>query len=225
MKEVCVKFEKVTGMHVAVQERAGISNKSLAKSEPLRSKKCGRQECFVCLTRGGKCEKNGVGYELKCEECWKNKRKTVYEGETGRNGFTRGAEHLASLRLESEEHPLWKHCMLEHDGTKVEFSMKVCGRFQSCMVRQVNEPVRMLRAKADCLMNSKSEFHQAPLVRVVTLTGLQEEQGEGEGDTLGGRRAGEQQGRRGRTGRGRPGGGGRGRGREVGRGRIRTGGQ
>ena len=93
------------------------------------------------------------------------------------------------------------------------------------MLRQVNEPVRMLRAKADCLMNSKSEFHQAPLVRVVTLTGLQEEQGEGEGDTLGGRRAGEQQGRRGRTGRGRPGGGGRGRGRGVGRGRIRTRGQ
>ena len=225
MKEVCVKFEKVTGMHVAVQERAGVSNKSLAKSEPLRSKKCGRQECFVCLTRGGKCEKNGVGYELKCEKCWKTKRKTVYEGETGRNGFTRGAEHLASLRLESEDHPLWKHCLLEHDGSKVNFSMKVCGSFQSCIVRQVNEPVRMLRAKADCLMNSKSEFHQAPLVRVVAFTGLQEEQGEGDGDTLGGRRAGEQQERRGRTGRGRPGAAGRSRGRGAGRGGIRTQGQ
>ena len=83
----------------------------------------------------------------------------------------------------------------------------------------------MLRAKADCLMNSKSEFHQSPLVRVVALTGLQEEQGGGEGDTLGGRGAGEQQGWRGRSGRGRPGAAGRSRGRGAGRGRIRTQGQ
>ena len=92
-------------------------------------------------------------------------------------------------------------------------------------MRQVNEPVRMLRAKADCLMNSMSEFHQAPLVRVVALTGLQEEQGEGDGDALGGRRAGEQQERRGRTGRGRPGAAGRSRGRGAGRGGIRNQGQ
>ena len=103
--------------------------------------------------------------------------------------------------------------------------MKVCGRFQSCIVRQVNEPVRMMRAKADCLLNSNSEFHQAPLVRVVALTGLQEKQGEGAGDTLGGRRAGEEQGARERTGIGRSGGGGRSRGRGAGRGRVRTQGQ
>ena len=31
--------------------------------------------------------------------------------------------------------------------------------------------MRMVRAKADCLINSKSEFHQAPLVRVVAQQG------------------------------------------------------
>ena len=91
----------------------------------------------------------------------------MYEGETGRNGFTRGAEHQAALRLESKESPLWKHCLLEHEGRKARFSMKVCGQFKSCLVRQVNEPVRIIRANADILRNSKSEFHQAPLVRVV----------------------------------------------------------
>ena len=29
-------------------------------------------------------------------------------------------------------------------------------------MRQVNEPVRMMKAKSDCLLNSKSEFHQGP---------------------------------------------------------------
>ena len=30
----------------------------------------------------------------------------------------------------------------------------------------------MVRAKADCLFNSKSEFHKAPSVRVIAQTGL-----------------------------------------------------
>ena len=34
-------------------------------------------------------------------------------------------------------------------------------------------------SKADCVMNSKSEFHQAPLIRVIPVVGLVEEQGAG----------------------------------------------
>ena len=56
--------------------------------------------------------------------------------------------------------------------------MRVAGRFSSCLVRQVNEAVRIGMSDAECLMNSKSEFHQAPLVRVVATTGLQDEQDE-----------------------------------------------
>ena len=40
MREVCRKFEAVTGMRVVVQERAGRANKTLAKSEPLKKEKC-----------------------------------------------------------------------------------------------------------------------------------------------------------------------------------------
>ena len=64
--------------------------------------------------------------------------------------------------MEEEDNALWKHCQLEHNGEKVEFSMKALGSFQSTMARQVNEGVRIKRSKADCLMNSKSEFHQQP---------------------------------------------------------------
>ena len=80
--------------------------------------------------------------------------------------------------MEEEDNALWKHCQLEHNGEKVEFSMKVLGSFQSTMARQVNEGVRIKRSKADCLMNSKSEFHQHPVVRVVPVRGIQLEQGE-----------------------------------------------
>ena len=43
-------------------------------------------------------------------------------------------------------------------------------------MRQVNEAVRIEMSTADCVMNSKAEFHQAPIIRVVPVTGLLEEQ-------------------------------------------------
>merc|ERR1719319_56324 len=171
MKDVSAKFEEVTGMRVAVVERAGCSIKRLAKSEPLKMKGCGRDDCFPCTTGGGKCEENGSSYRTQCETCWLAGKTAFYDGETGRNAHTRGSEHQAALRLENEESPLWKHCVLEHQGVKADFSMRALRSYSSCLVRQVNEAVRIEMSTADFLLNSKSEFHQAPLVRVVPVVG------------------------------------------------------
>ena len=132
------------------------------------------------------------------ETCLNAGKLSMYAGETGRNGYTREREHLDALRLEDDENPLWKHCLVEHGGTKAEFSMKVVGSFYSCLVRQINEAVRIEMSEAECVMNSNCEFHQSPLVRVVAVTRLQEEQGEELDIGQGGRG----RGRRG-TGRGR----------------------
>ena len=94
MKDVCEKFQEVTGMKVAVQERAGAANKRLAKSEPLQKKGCGRPKCFSCSTGGGKCEKNGVGYKIRCETCLKDGRSAQYDGEAGRNAYQEGLSTL-----------------------------------------------------------------------------------------------------------------------------------
>ena len=213
MKEICRKFEDVTDMRVAVQQRAGNALKHLAKSEPLKIKGCRRDDCFPCTTSGpGKCEKNGVGYKIRCESCLRAGKTSEYDGESGSNCYTRGKQQADGLRLEEEENPLWKHCLVEHEGRKAEFSMKQTNVFQSCLVRQVNEAVRIEMSTADCVMNSKAEFHQAPLVRVVPVTGLLEEQeagidprqpvGRGRGT---GRRAGGRAGGRGGRGERGPG--------------------
>ena len=205
IKDVCKKFEQVTGMRVAVKERSGDAIKHVAKAEPLKKKGCENpEECFPCSTGGGPCRKNGAGYRIRCETCHRAGKLTLYEGETGRNSYTRGLEHKSALRLEDEENALWKHCMLEHGGVPAEFSMKVVGVHRSCLVRQVNEAVRIMISEAGCIMNSKSEFHQAPLVRVVPTTGLLEEQGrEGGGAGGGGQGRGSSVGRSSRGGRGR----------------------
>ena len=95
----------------------------------------------------------------------------AYEGETGSNGYSRGKEHECALEQKQEENALWKHCLVAHEGEKVEFSMQVVGTFQSCLERQVNEGVRIENSKADICMNSKAEFHQPSIVRVSTVLG------------------------------------------------------
>ena len=144
IKYVCSKFEAVTGMHVAVKERAGQKNKSISKVEPLKSKTCGRENCFPCTTGGGNCEKNSSGYRVTCISCQGAGISSTYEGETGRNGYTRGLEHLAALRLEDEENAMWKHCVLQHDGRQAEFEMQILRTFNSCLDRQVNKAVRII---------------------------------------------------------------------------------
>ena len=101
-----------------------------------------------------------------------------YEGETGCNSYSRGLEHQEGLRNEHEDNPLWKHCTLEHGGEKVNFTMTAPRGFRSCLKRQVNEAVRIGSSQADILLNSKSEFHQAPLTRMVAFSGLHGDQGE-----------------------------------------------
>ena len=70
-------------------------------------------------------------------------------GETGRNGYTRGKEHLDALKLEDEESLPWKHCFVEHGLVMAQFSIKVIGRFYSCLVRQFNEAVRIEKSAAE----------------------------------------------------------------------------
>ena len=154
--DVSTKFKAVTGMHVAVKERAGKKNKSISKAEPLKSKTCGRENCFPCTKGGENCEKNTIGYRVTCLTCQRDGVSSSYEGETGRNGFLRGLEHLAALRLEDEENDMWKHCVVQHKGRKAEVEMKILRTFNSCLDRLVNEAVRIIITKADIVLNSKS---------------------------------------------------------------------
>ena len=79
-------------------ERAGISLRdSLVSSNPWSDMKCGRNQCFVC--RGekggvGSCMKENVLYSIRCEECRRVEKDVEYWGETGRDCYSRGEEHL-----------------------------------------------------------------------------------------------------------------------------------
>ena len=77
----------------------------------------------------------------------------------------------------------WRHPPVETlparaPGVKQAFYIEALRGFNSCLQRQVNEAVQITSSKVDIVINSKSEFHQAPIVWVTVATGLELEQGE-----------------------------------------------
>ena len=210
MKTICKRFSQENNINVKVVTRGGNKMTRDLKSNPLRKGGCGRDECMVCSTGGkGDCSRSGAGYKIICLECPKVKIKAEYEGETARNPYSRGMEHQRDLENMAEKSPLWKHCSIQHGGRIVQFRMDALRAYKYPMVRQVNEGARVRLTEADICMNSKSEFHQPCIVRVIAVRGnVNEEQAglfprDGRGGGPGGRGRGSSRGgQRGSTGRG-----------------------
>ena len=92
------------------------------KSDPFQIKKCDRQSCIVCQTSGkGSCDKEGVKYSIRCVEYTEKGIEKVYYGESSRNAYSRGEEHLDEYRRKTKV--LWRHCRLDHDSEIQNFTM------------------------------------------------------------------------------------------------------
>ena len=107
-----------------------------------------------------------------------------YWGETGRDGFSRGEEHVAGCRNKLDDNPMWKHVWEHHDGVGGEelFTMRMEHSFPKPLVRQIREGVEIEMSRGT-LMNSKSEWNNSRIPRIVIETGekLEEEQESGLG--------------------------------------------
>ena len=109
-----------------------------------------------------------------------NQINAIYQRETGRNGFSRGLEHISGLKKKrKKDNSLWKHCVLRHNSKLVKFRMVCLKSFKTALMRQINEGVRIACSRADICMNSKAEFYQPSIVRVTKNLG-----NPNEGDTM-----------------------------------------
>ena len=93
--------EAKEGIKFKIMEIGGKTVKSeLQKSNPLAQPGCGESDCIACNMergKGGNCRRNNVNYEIECHLCPEGNRQ-VYIGETSRNLYTRGKEHMSSRR-------------------------------------------------------------------------------------------------------------------------------
>ena len=126
----------------------------------------------------GSCRDSGVTYRIDCmgqhdenetEDCG-----SVYNGETGKNGFIRGGKHAKDLIAgrdgRNDSSVLWQHCVENHGGTLQRFEMTIEDRVRGdAMKRQILESIRISRVPEDKSMNRKDEWNSARLPRA-TIT-------------------------------------------------------
>ena len=174
---ICKRFSVDSNLKVLVTERGGLKVSRDVRPDPLWDSGCGRLECECCESGDkGKCEKRSTGYEYNCQTCLKEGVTAVYYGETSKNIFCRSIQHKRDLINKNLNNALWKHQVIQHDGQEPNFELKSAGTFRTPMMRQNNEGVRIVKSKAQIVLNSRSEFHQQPIVRVFATRGLHTEQ-------------------------------------------------
>ena len=115
-------------------------------------------------------------YSLNCDNCslqynQNNDNKMVevaqYKGETGKNGFERGKNHLKYLqKKDTKDSVLWLNSLHDHQGREdIQYSMSVAGTIKNPLNQQIMERVQISNFKGDVLMNRKHELGGALLER------------------------------------------------------------
>ena len=132
----------------------------LQRSDPFKERACRREDCFVCCTGGnGPCRATSATYKISCSEC-----SQTYIGETSRNTYMRGREHLRELDNRSKGSVLWSHAKEEHEGKIPDYTCDVTNVFQGdALLRQVSEAVLINKVKPK--MNTKKEWNFANIPR------------------------------------------------------------
>ena len=122
----------------------------------------------MCSSGGrGNCRAMGVTYEIHCVQCsiMSPPGRYKYIGETARNAYTRGREHLSLLRNKTSF--LWEHCKEVHNGSMVDFKMSVIKRYKNdALMRQIMEVVVIENSTEEELLNTKQEWNFVSFPRV-----------------------------------------------------------
>ena len=136
-----------------------VANKLVRRDpDPLH---CGREKCFPCQNKAGKCQKPGIIYHMECQECLEGGKKSIYIGESAHCGFDRGQEHIKAMESEDQESPLVEHRDTEHPGREIRFKMIVKEFPRTTMMRQCLEAHHIETLGKTCaILNRRGEWGQ-----------------------------------------------------------------
>ena len=112
-------------------------------------------------------------YKGSCKKCANSNLEASYFGESGFSGYYRSDLHGKSILRKEEDNAFAKHIKIFHpecegdvDSPKM-FNLKVLQTFKKPLERKVAEAVMINNSTADIKMNSKAEFLQPAVPRVV----------------------------------------------------------
>ena len=156
-----------------VIEKGGISMKNKLVRMDLTG--CPYTDCYLCEAgvKGSSHTRSGITYSGTCTLCEEKGLTARYEGETGRNGYWRSTKfHKKEILKNDTKNAFTKHLNIYHPDHLRDtsaFRLKVESTHTKCLDRQVREGITIKNSKADIQMNSRAEFHQPAVRRVVVI--------------------------------------------------------
>ena len=190
LKELLQEEISKSKFKIKVIEKSGAKIvRLLQKNNPFAKKVCGKDDCMICRGNGkGSCRETGITYKIECmgipereirrstdagEQYNTDGERTTceaggtYNGETGRNGYTRGKKHAEEYQKELEGSAMWKHCVQHHGSERQNFRMQVQDRVRNdATKRQIMEAVRIGRLRDEQQMNSRGEWRSNRIPRI-----------------------------------------------------------
>ena len=174
---------------IKIIETAGKTlERTLVNSDPFGGNKCTEAKCEPRKNPRNKisCRRNGVCYRITCLLCLRAGRPSdvtrylegaCYYGESGKNMHCRSKEHVSKFNSKSEktrsESPFYKHLSNTHGGKDDRkefedyFEVQILKAYKKPFTRLIEEGTFITSHKGE-LLNSKSEWHQAKVVRTRT---------------------------------------------------------
>ena len=151
---------------------------------------CKQVDCQACISNPGVGggllhQRSGALYRGTCKLCAAVGRSTVYHGESGYNGYTRIDDHGGDIKAGNLSNAFAKHLTEDHpEATAMEIQtaikFEVLRTFEKPLERQVAEAVAIQNCKADRVLNSKAEWEQPAVERLIVTRELPD-QGERRG--------------------------------------------
>ena len=201
---------------IKIIEMAGKTlERMLVKSDPFNGNVCSDKKCLPNSNADNKinCRRNCICYKITCLICLKDGKSgdmsTCYYGESGKNMHCRSKEHLSKFNSKTEhirsESAFYKHLLNTHGGKDNNktfsdyFSIEILKAYNKPFTKCVEEGTLIANHQGD-LLNSKSEWHQAKVIRT-TVTVVQ-----GGAEVVTARRPGRMQGGQAEAGQGGQGG-------------------
>ena len=172
-----------------VVEQTGLPISALLV-DPMQGEQdtCGKDDCNPCQSGTSKkmsCRRSSLGgmvYNVQCMICKDiidpdhpdENVKCLYHGRTCRCLYTRQKEHISGAEGRKEDNALYKHMQLFHPNQMPKFVFEAEKFFKDVASHQIYEGVCINNSQSTpgYLMNSRAEFEQGSVARVVVAQGL-----------------------------------------------------
>ena len=156
---------------------------TLVNVDPFNGNQCKDEKCLPNQNKESKINfrRNCICYKITCNICQKDGKSenfsTCYFGESGKNMHRCAKEHLSKLNSKTEKviskSAFFEHLQSHHGGRAANksfsdyFTIQILKAYKKPFTKCVEEGALIANHEGE-LLNSKSEWHQAKIIRTTT---------------------------------------------------------